>query len=185
MGQKLEDHQQLGKWPGEQERKPITDAMRELWEIASRDCYEAPAYIENCNCERCVASRAVRVMQAALYPKVRSLTPERLKSGYAELLFFEAWKAANERVRGINGGRGTLEILLEELGPITQRDMDVASTVIQWLGTNCGGAFLRDVERQIERIRDEGSKIRNERMQKVVASVDSIGITRGALEPGS
>lgn len=32
---------------------------------------------------------------------------------------------------------------------ITQRDATVAASVIQWLGTNCGQAFVREAEREI------------------------------------
>jgi len=36
---------------------------------------------------------------------------------------------------------------------VSQRDATVAATVIQWLGTNCGGAFIQDVENRIKQER--------------------------------
>jgi len=34
----------------------------------------------------------------------------------------------------------------------------VAATVIQWLGTACGGGFLRECERQIKQLTDAEQK---------------------------
>lgn len=169
----IEHDQKLGKWPGEAERGPLTDALRELWQVAYRDCYDSSRDESKCDCDRCIAVRAIEKIQGALYPTVRSLTPERLDWGFRERLFFEAWIAANERHRCVNGGRGTLEILCESLGPITQRDMDVASTVIQWLGTNCGQSFLHDVERKIKQVDDEARKLRTERLDQWKADVNA------------
>lgn len=67
-----------------------------------------------------------------------------------ENLFHDRWKKENERMPGLNGGFGLLEILLHqnEMSPMTQRDATVAAMVIQWLGTNCGGAFIHQVYRE-------------------------------------
>jgi hypothetical protein len=171
-------NQQFGRWPGEQERQPITDAINELASIANQDCWDAPNYKEDCTCDRCVCVRAVEAMRSVLYPVVRSLSPERIESGFPERLFFEAWKETNVRRRGFNGGRGTLEILCKDLGPVTQRDMDVATAVMQWLGTSCGTGFLHEVQRQIERVREEGRKHCRDAMKRVRGESDAIGITR-------
>ena len=173
----IEQDQQLGRWPGEAERAPLTEALRELWQMASRDCYDYPSksHEDPCQCERCIAVRALEAIQGALYPVVRSLTPDRIDSGYRERMFFEAWVAENERNRCINGGRGTLEILCKSLGPITQRDMDVATAVVQWLGTSCGGAFLFDVQRKIDAVNREASRMRMQRLDQWRANADTAG----------
>jgi len=65
------------------------------------------------------------------------LKPER--GNPRELAFIEAWKRENEY-----GTRGNH--LLDQLIPnATQRDAKVAATIIQWLGSNVGMGFLRDV----------------------------------------
>lgn len=173
-------HQQYGRWPGDQERKPIADAVRELWEIGIRDCYgsEASDHGKPCTCETCIVKKAIEALEGVLYPVVRSLRPERLEQGFPEMMFFEAWKETNKRVRFLNYGRGTLEHLIEELGPVTQRDMDVATAVVQWLGTNVGGCFLREVQQQIERVHQEGRKLINERLGRIHGEPDKHGITR-------
>jgi hypothetical protein len=79
-----------------------------------------------------------------------------------ERIFRDAWRKANRRERGLNGGCGLLELLLSPhtergfaLFRLTQRDATVAASVIQWLGTNCGQGFLFEVEREIERQREK------------------------------
>lgn len=105
-----------------------------------------------------------------------SLSPERLKhpAGVAERIFTDLWGKENDRKLGINGGMALLEILLDKEktlpgslrlrvpSDITQRDAEVAASVIQWLGTNCGQAFLFTVEKKIGK-RD---KINRERREK-------------------
>lgn len=165
----LQNDQKLGRWPGEQERQPLVDALRELSSLAWRDCYgsEARDNDRQCSCETCIAKRAIEATEALLYPTVRSLTPERMANGtgFRERLFFEAWRDANKRRRHVNGGCGTLELLVQSLGPITQRDMDVATAVVQWLGTSCGGSFLDDVQKSIKRVQEEASRSRIERLE--------------------
>jgi hypothetical protein len=72
-----------------------------------------------------------------------------------ERIFLKHWRRENKRQAGTNGGYGALELILSEdsnciAAGITQRDATVAATVIQWLGTNCGRSFLRDVEREYQ-----------------------------------
>jgi hypothetical protein len=84
-----------------------------------------------------------------------------------ERAFVQEWKKINQRVRWLNGGYGSLELILnkepssntargiipKQVSPVTQRDADVATAVIQWLGTSCGDAFLRDCHKRIEKLR--------------------------------
>jgi hypothetical protein len=93
-------------------------------------------------------------MRRRLSPRVSSawgrVNPERF--------FVAQWARENRRRPGLNGGLGLLEVLLSQQEDaegrpymISQRDADVASHVIQWLGTNIGQCFLYQVERNIER----------------------------------
>lgn len=80
---------------------------------------------------------------------------ERINSNPREKAFYEQWLKENEPRPGLNFGQGILQDLFIERGEdspftkkwiteITNRDRMIAATVIQWLGTNCGMAFLYD-----------------------------------------
>jgi len=92
--------------------------------------------------------------------------------GIAEEVYGSKWEKLNERQPGLNGGFGYLELLLNDsrwahspflayrlrgekpLKPwrgISKRDAMVAASVIQWLGTNCGKAFMDECEKEIDR----------------------------------
>lgn len=60
-------------------------------------------------------------------------------SAHRELAFHEQWVKEQD-------GTGILFSHLSNLGflPMTQRDATLAATLIQWLGTNVGFAFLED-----------------------------------------
>lgn len=81
---------------------------------------------------------------------------DRLEHNNREMAFHEQWLKENLPEPGINYGRGVLQdlftatrdnnptkqqIILEEM---TNRDRMIVATVIQWLGSNCGMAFLGD-----------------------------------------
>lgn len=88
----------------------------------------------------------------------RSRQPRRLKKetvcGYAnpERVFAAQWLAENRKSR--SSGYTTLDHILTPDGQrprvASQRDADVAASVIQWLATNCGAAFLRQCEAKID-----------------------------------
>ena len=72
----------------------------------------------------------------------------------SEQVYAEQWEKRNRRVSGINHGFTYLEWLLcpemqEYPEEVSIRDVRVAAAVIQWLGTNCGGAFVHECERII------------------------------------
>lgn len=80
---------------------------------------------------------------------------ERIKSNPRERAFYEQWLKENEPRPGINFGQGILQDLFLVRGEdspltrkwiteITNRDRMIAATVIQWLGSNVGMAFLQD-----------------------------------------
>lgn len=96
-------------------------------------------------------------------PEHDSLQRDRLRSSsaIAERVYAEHWKKLNTRHFAVNRGFTCIEWILCPSGrtpsPVSRRDAEVAACVIQWLGTNCGGAFLREAERLIEKIRDGDS----------------------------
>lgn len=57
-----------------------------------------------------------------------------------ERVFVEHWEKLNK----ING-KGVLDCLLTSKYEVTERDRQVAVTVIQWLGSPVGIRFLREV----------------------------------------
>lgn len=117
---------------------------------------------------RCSLNRsraALRRIWQAFEFEIRSTWPTRL-SHYPEWAFVEEFRRLNVRQPGVNRGYRTLEMILgqprekrtlDTLGTtpaiVTQRDADVATAVIQWLGTNCGLSFLSQVERKIQQAR--------------------------------
>lgn len=74
----------------------------------------------------------------------------------AERVYAAHWLKANKPTAG--RPRGILELILRDedgqLPTVSQRDAEVAASVIQWLGTNVGLGFIKDCERAIERQRD-------------------------------
>ncbi len=81
---------------------------------------------------------------------------ERCRFRLLERIFAESWMRTCRPVAGLNNGVGTLQELFIHREPasspfaslvidlvVSQRDAKVAATVIQWLGTGCGFAFLQ------------------------------------------
>jgi len=94
---------------------------------------------------------------------------EPLKYSLRERAFAEVWKEENTRQSYINHGAARLEMLLTPddktetkkrwsfwsgimVKELTQNDAEVAATVIQWLGTNNGQAFLYKVDLRIKEL---------------------------------
>ena len=80
-----------------------------------------------------------------------SLDRRRLKweRGDLEKAFADLWEKQNDRGRYSCGTLQQLMVQFNEVGytthsafEIKQRDAVIAATAIQWLGTNCGFAFL-------------------------------------------
>jgi hypothetical protein len=118
----------------------------------------------DCNMETCTDANpqcggrkqmmAARRLRELLEPTYTGLHPERIRTGPAERAYVERWQRENIRQRGVNSGMTLLEGILKPGGQQwvdrpSQRDADVATTVIQWLGTNVGRAFVDEVERDI------------------------------------
>lgn len=87
-----------------------------------------------------------------------SYSPERLRFSAEEAVYLDKWQEENRRKAGINSGYTLLEHILcsKEQNPpaiVSQRDAYVAASVIQWLGTNCGLAFMRECEEKIKEVK--------------------------------
>lgn len=135
-------------------QKYAENALHILWELAGRDCFCEDYPESSSKCETCIARDAMAEVRKIAYPVIRSLHEGRLS--YAEGVFFEKWVDENTKKRGLNGGNGVLELILSDnandhVARVSQRDMDVATTVVQWFGTNCGRGFLDECEREIKR----------------------------------
>ena len=83
--------------------------------------------------------------------KNKGISQHRFKQNPLERIFAELWDELNDRT-----GHGILEYMLAKKvnkpdGEVTDRDKIVAATVIQWLGSPVGQAFLTEInEKQKE-----------------------------------
>lgn len=103
----------------------------------------------------------------------------RFEENAAERIFAEEWEKKNTSPTAWDSesfldGRGTLDYLLAKdnnspAGEVSDRDRTVAATVVQWLGSPVGLAFLADVQkrRREERI-NEKERREQEKVDKVV-----------------
>lgn len=65
-----------------------------------------------------------------------------------EIAFAEEWKEEND-------WKGQRRNLLQALVPnATERDAEVAATIIQWLGSNVGMGFIIEVMRKEPKVRE-------------------------------
>lgn len=138
-----------------------------LLDLADRACScgeygDGPPTDEKRCCDSCKARYAMQYLSQVLDPDWISCSPQRMRS-IDERVYVREWRQRNQREPGLNGGYGTLELLLAKhyrkdpvcnrslpiVEHVSQRDMEVATTIIQWLGTNCGSAFVADCERNI------------------------------------
>lgn len=166
-------------------RKSIESALwiieRHLEHDWEESCEKPECTVANPLCTFMEYESAKTRLFAILNPIHRSLNPDRLGNA-AEEIFLRKWQKENERQRGLNNGYGLLELLLTPtrirselpkwlpnssgpyyVPPISQRDAEVAATVIQWLGTNCGLCFVRECEKEIEQARAERNDMEIER----------------------
>lgn len=80
---------------------------------------------------------------------------DRVQFGGLEAAFAKHWEEENEPESSVNHGCGLLQNLFfagswpfqKCVHMVTRSERYVAATVIQWLGTNCGFAFLQEVLR--------------------------------------
>lgn len=108
------------------------------------------------HCATCAAQQAIERILRVTEPTMETLHPERTRgASMAERIYLEAWRQENERKPWRNHGTRTIEAILNpDLGktapPVTPRDAKLIATFVQWLGTNCGRAFVEKCERRIE-----------------------------------
>jgi len=106
------------------------------------------------------------------YSQIKHTSIHEYRNEYSpyELAFSELWVKENIRRPAINGGAGVLELLIsppserskgflfEMPADVSQRDANVAATIVQWLGTNCGQAFIYQAERLAAQYAKESDK---------------------------
>lgn len=134
---------------------------------------------ENPKCQDMEMRVALKNLESVLNPDYRSLNPDRLGNP-AEDVFVRRWQKENERVSSVNHGYASLELILTPtrirresprgwhdspyyVPPVSQRDAEVATTVIQWLGTSCGLSFMLECEREIKEAKAERRDMEHER----------------------
>lgn len=83
----------------------------------------------------------------------KGLRQYRFKDNPLEKRFAEVWEKKNLDVWGTHIACGTLDYMLAKNpnrpnGEVTDRDREVAATVIQWLGSPVGQCFIREVLEQ-------------------------------------
>ena len=134
--------------------------------LASRDC---DCYLDSSRsrlhspCEACQARNAMDALSRVIDPRPITLHPQRLKNE-AEQVYYDLWIERNKRIPHLNGGYTLIEHLLSPENarrdpftkrvipdPVSQHDMTIATTVIQWLGTNCGRCFIEQAEAEIKK----------------------------------
>jgi hypothetical protein len=66
-----------------------------------------------------------------------------------EKMFYEEWRkiASNTLAYLLSD-----EINVPDYENLSQRDLEVAATLIQWLGSNCGQAFLRETQAKADKV---------------------------------
>lgn len=115
--------------------------------------------------------------QTMLPPKPRAVRRDRLNKPKKtrheignvnpERIFLARWIGMNRKPW--NYGQPLLELLLKYAGvdpPYTQRDHDIASTLMQWLGTNVGGGYLHECQRELELAREKANAQADEFFQE-------------------
>lgn len=149
------------------ERGKFEQAFDQLFELAEWECYgDAELGQEHrCSCGPCVARRARTKIEEAIDPPHVSLQENRLTSP-PERVFLEKWRKENVRQRGLNSGFTLLEWILcpaaeKRPASVSQRDAQVAASVVQWMGTNCGLSFLWECDTRIKELDHKFRGIRN------------------------
>ena len=152
-----------------QDIEQLSKAHDALIHAASMDCdcdLDGSPMGEGSNCTTCDARRAMEHIVRVLDPISESCSPNRM-TNLEERIYVEEWREICKRRTGIDGGYGTLELLLVKkyrkniisgrhdpiVEHVTQRDYEVATSVIQWLGTNCGASFINQCEQRVSKER--------------------------------
>lgn len=142
----------------EQRRK--MEQARDLMFWASSLSPDDGCYCEDSNCTpanpQCgtrAEAVARELLREALEPRLIGRHPGRMTG--AERIFVEVLREQNRRSQGINHGYTLLEHVLNPdltLSPprVSQHDAEIATTIVQFLGTNGGRCLIHDAERRIK-----------------------------------
>lgn len=151
-----------------------------LCDVTGREeCFCPPSdecSLDHPKCDYRELLAAKECLQQIIQPVHRSLNPDRMAS-YPEAIYLRRWVEEQVRHKNYNGGYGLLEMILsptrgpkdrwnvgtpEYMPPVSQRDAEVAATVIQWLGTNCGRCFMDAAEKEIGDARKDSKQLEYE-----------------------
>lgn len=84
--------------------------------------------------------------------KHEGIHAKRLEHNFAEKIFADRWAQQNKESQLLrqllNTSKSTLEL-------ITQRDADVAATIVQWLGSNVGKCFVKECLKDITKVHED------------------------------
>lgn len=139
----------------------LVNAYQWLGGIAERDCdcrsYSDETTVVDNPCDVCMARNARDHIDKVLAPQLEGLHPNRMQNP-AERIYVEVWRQQNERHPWLNSGHTLLEWILcpegqKKPGRVSQHDATVATTVIQFLGTNGGRCLMHTAEQLIDRQR--------------------------------
>lgn len=133
---------------------------QELGEYIEGDPLDEPC---SCSIEECSNqnpqcwTRRLHVLRLELLQasetKIETLHPTRLRN-LPERIFVEQWIDENTRQVWLNRGFTLAEWILNPTGreypdPVTDHDMRVMTTLVQWLGTSVGRGFIERCERKV------------------------------------
>ena len=87
--------------------------------------------------------------------KNKGINTQRFSSHPKEKIFAVEWEAINTDIHGKLSRDSILDFILAKrathpMGEVTDRDREVAASVIQWQGSPVGLMFLRQVQKKIE-----------------------------------
>jgi hypothetical protein len=103
-----------------------------------------------------MSRRKKPVNKGIRYERTKCVTPPGwTHSLNKEKIFADRWEEENEERAWLNHGNGILQDLFIDnhgnwVHEITDQERVVAATVVQWLGTNCGWAWLEETLKQCE-----------------------------------
>jgi hypothetical protein len=155
----------------EKQKALIEEALSNLSQADTDHwCDSSECNIDTPCCSAMHNRAAARKLRALIDAEMVSLHPNRLTNP-AERIYFDAWVKENIRHGHVNGNHTALELILcpPKGQPVnfvndgkvprpSQRDAEVATAIIQWLGTNCGHGFVLECERRIDQERAERSQ---------------------------
>lgn len=145
----------------------FSDSNHDEW--CSEECT-----IDSPKCEEMEQRAIVAALSDVVNPPIESIWNKRLTS-HAERVFFEEFSNECKRVRGLNSGRGLMDHLLnpeyrkswwggwEQVmsRTPTHDELKAVAAFAQWLGTNCGQAYMIKCEARIKEIEGAERVFRN------------------------